>query len=99
MIVQLITYETGNASLDEFKKGLAEIQQIYINNGCASYEVYQDQGKPGCFIEIAYFETKEIAERFEKLDSPGKREAFNKFCEAGKVISQTVKVITGERCV
>jgi hypothetical protein len=99
MIIQIITYQTQEPSLEEFQRSFLEMKQVYMNNGCIRYEVLQDNDKPDQFIEIACFETNYAAEAFETLDSPEKREAFNKFCSAGNVISESVEVITGKKLV
>lgn len=97
MVIQIITYQTQTTSLEEFKKCILEMKQVYLDNGCVGYKVFQDKDKPEQFIEVAYFDTIESAENFEKLDSLEKRQAFAKFCSTGKVVDETVKVVTGEK--
>jgi len=99
MMIQAITYQTGNPSLEEFRESILEMKRVYMNNGCTRYEVMQDKDNANQFIEIACFETSYAAEAFETLDSPEKKEAFNKFCSAGKVIGESVKVVTGKKLI
>jgi hypothetical protein len=99
MIIQVITYQTQNPLLEEFQNSILEMKGVYMTNGCTRYEVLQDKDNPEQFIEIACFETSYAAEAFETLDTPEKREAFNKFCSTGKVIGESVKVITGKKLV
>ena len=99
MVIQIITYQTQNPSMEEFQKSFLEMKQVYMKHGCTRYEVLQDKNDPEQFIEIACFETNYAAEAFETLDAPEKRDAFNKFCSAGNIIGESVTAITGKKLV
>ena len=92
MVLQIITYDTANPSVEEFSSVMSQMKEYYLGNGCVAYDIFRDSNDEKRFYEMAYFETMEDADAFDKIDSADKNELFKKFCSISEVISETVDV-------
>jgi|GEM_PF-3294861 len=79
MFAVMQTYTIEPRFRDEYLKAMKEVIEEAMDLGCTFFDLYEDDDKPGTFIEVMGFDSWSHYERLRKIEpSSRKREIMRK---------------------
>jgi len=76
-VMQIYTIE--EKFKEEYLKAMKDVIEEAMSMGCTFFDLYEDDDKPGTFIEVMGFDSWSHYERLRKIEpSPYKREIMSK---------------------